>query len=480
MRNAVSEVTQFISAVQSAISEAKNRPFTGSEEELAKIAELNTKKDEALQYLPNVNEYDRKVFTEQAERLQAWEREARERSRIRSNVEQELTRLRDDIPAALPDLVRYRSLMQRYIEIASADDPLVDGYKRLLANFNLYLSLPSLNTFTLSQLPPTQEECSKIEMLLADVAKGTIWENPLKQMLEFSRAREVIENEVLAMSGDTPALINFYYIEYRERTAGEWNRLYSPKMLVFAADPEKPGVMRVFGKIYHAFNPADNVVETHTNEVFGKDFNTENYEFRYERKKEDNVSEYHKFLEGFSVGAADSDDIVAYLLDELRKLKINSKMEPMLKATAFKRISAMLNKNYGVIVPEFKNFAEMMDSVDVTVPWMNRKNPGVIAEELKFGKILSALPDFDQLKAVYRERCKESLERINSRYSCAGSVVVRDGIMEIRLVGKVNAPLEAIVSAPMPKLIVVSNDGKNIVPGAREQLINGMPLFVKR
>ncbi|MBR6372265.1 MAG: hypothetical protein IKS20_03715 [Victivallales bacterium] len=480
IHDASSAVVQWVASVQAAIKEAKAHPFANYEDELAKIAELSGRKEEALQYLANAGEYDKTSFAEWSEKLQAWERAAQEKASQKKALEDEVAKLRQDIVLALPDLVKYRTLLQRYIEIAPKNDELVLDYKRLLANYDLYLSVPVLNTFKLEKIPPTAEECDKIDALLEGSVRGTIWEGSLKMVRQLGQAKDDIVKEILGMSSDTPELTDFFYIEYKEKGAQEWLRLYSPAMLNIGPDKENPEFTKVFGRIYHVFPGSDKVVLAHTNDVFGKNFTSEKYDFHFERKKEDNYSEYRKFLEQFVFGANEGDDIVAYLIQAMERLKSNTAMELIPKAVAFRRITQMLDRNYGELVPEFKELADLFKNIDVTVPWMNALNPAVVQENAKVKGAIASLPDLNKLKTVFKERCDEYLNVINGQYSCAGSIVFVDGGPAIKLIASVDRPLESIIGFPSPKLFVVSKDGHIISSEAREHIINGMPLFIRR
>ena len=111
---------------------------------------------------------------------------------------------------------------------------------------------------------------------------------------------------------------------------------------------------------------------------------------------------------------------------------------------------------------------------------MNPLSPSVIQENAKVKNAIDSMPELNKLNAVFKDRCGEYLKRINGQYSCVGYIAFTDGVPEIRLLAKVNSPLESIIGSPTPKLFVVSRDGHVIASEAREHVINGMPLFIRR
>ena len=481
-----SKLKEAVATIGAALDEQKRSPFKEFEDEKEKLHTLTTVADEARPYLVLGEEVERQRFLDVVERLSTWEREFDQRYKSYKSVSTELEKLSASIPAAIMDLSRYKSLMERYVEIAPDGDAQKKEYKEVLKDFACYEGAMLRSSAMQITVPPTAEMAKELKAQLAAegegaTLKGSVWEADVEDALKFYSLHTELKRKVNNLMNATPELLNLFYVKYRRKGEENWHKLYSPRPLMSGADKDDATVKLYWGEVYYADSPQSKPVRVHTKEAFPDRLSSKDYDIEMHIRKEDNRCEYAKFLLRFISEGSEAKNMPVYLLNGIQTLIEDDKIEPVLRALLIKRILSLLVDSLGDILPEVVKLSRDFAQVPTDVPWMNPEHPDVKAAERKLRDILKGTTRPAEIISHLKLICSLLESVLNSKVRCVGSCVLnKEGRLEFDLRGGNYSELwGCFVSAPgvAPHFSVVSRDGKTMLSGNADACHFAMPLF---
>ncbi len=481
-----SKLKEAVATISAALDEQKRSPFKEFDDEKEKIHSLTTVADEARPYLVLGDEVERQRFLDVQERLSTWEREFEQRYKSFMSVSSELEKLRASIPAAIMDLARYKSLMERYIEIAPEGDTLKKEFKEVLKDFSSYEGAMLRASATLISVPPTADMAKELKIQLNAMGegvalKGSIWEADVQEALNFYTLHTGLKLKLNNLANANPELLNLFYVKYRKKGEEKWRKLYSPRPLMSGVDKEDANVRLYWGEVFYADGPQSKPVRVHTKEAFPDRLSNKDYDIEMHIRKEDNRCEYAKHLLRFISEGSESKNMPVYLLNGIQQLMDDDKIEPVLRALLIKRILALLVDSLGDVLPEVVKMGRDFAQVPTDVPWMNPDHPDVKAAERKLKEVVKNTARPADIIARLKLHCNLLESVLNCKVRCVGSCVQnKDGHLEFDLRGGNYSELwGCFVSAPgvAPHFSVVSRDGRTILPGNADACHLAMPLF---
>ncbi|MBR4220114.1 MAG: hypothetical protein IKR81_03095 [Victivallales bacterium] len=481
-----SKIKEAVATISAALDEQKRSPFHDFEDEREKIQSLTTVANDARPYLVLGDEVERQRFVDVQERLSTWEREFDQRYKSFMSVSSELEKLRGAIPAAIMDLARYKSLMERYVEIAPDMDTLKKEYKEVLKDFACYEGAMLRASATLVTVPPTADMAMELKKQL-DVKgegialKGSVWEADVQEALHFYSLHMDLKRKLNNLMNANPELFNLFYVKYRRKGEEDWRKLYSPRPLMSGADKEDATVKLYWGEVFFADSPQSKPIRVHTKDAFPDRLSSKDYDIEMHLRKEDNRCEYAKYLLRFISEGSESKNMPVYLLNGVQQLLDDNKIEPVLRALLIKRIMALLVDGLGDVIPEVVKMSRDFAQVPTDVPWMNPDHPDVKAAERKLKEVVKSTIRPADIIARLKLHCNLLESVLNCKVRCVGSCVQnKDGRLEFDLRGGNYSELwGCFVSAPgvAPHFSVVSKDGRTVLPGNADACHFAMPLF---
>ena len=481
-----SKIKEAVATISAALDEQKRSPFHDFEDEREKIQSLTTVANDARPYLVLGDEVERQRFVDVQERLSTWEREFDQRYKSFMSVSSELEKLRGAIPAAIMDLARYKSLMERYVEIAPDMDTLKKEYKEVLKDFACYEGAMLRASATLVTVPPTADMAMELKKQLdakgeGIALKGSVWEADVQEALHFYSLHMDLKRKLNNLMNANPELFNLFYVKYRRKGEEDWRKLYSPRPLMSGADKEDATVKLYWGEVFFADSPQSKPIRVHTKDAFPDRLSSKDYDIEMHLRKEDNRCEYAKYLLRFISEGSESKNMPVYLLNGVQQLLDDNKIEPVLRALLIKRIMALLVDGLGDVIPEVVKMSRDFAQVPTDVPWMNPDHPDVKAAERKLKEVVKSTIRPADIIARLKLHCNLLESVLNCKVRCVGSCVQnKDGRLEFDLRGGNYSELwGCFVSAPgvAPHFSVVSKDGRTVLPGNADACHLAMPLF---
>ena len=481
-----SKIKEAVATISAALDEQKRSPFHDFEDEREKIQSLTTVANDARPYLVLGDEVERQRFVDVQERLSTWEREFDQRYKSFMSVSSELEKLRGAIPAAIMDLARYKSLMERYVEIAPDMDTLKKEYKEVLKDFACYEGAMLRASATLVTVPPTADMAMELKKQLdakgeGIALKGSVWEADVQEALHFYSLHMDLKRKLNNLMNANPELFNLFYVKYRRKGEEDWRKLYSPRPLMSGADKEDATVKLYWGEVFFADSPQSKPIRVHTKDAFPDRLSSKDYDIEMHLRKEDNRCEYAKYLLRFISEGSESKNMPVYLLNGVQQLLDDNKIEPVLRALLIKRIMALLVDGLGDVIPEVVKMSRDFAQVPTDVPWMNPDHPEVKAAERKLKEVVKSTIRPADIIARLKLHCNLLESVLNCKVRCVGSCVQnKDGRLEFDLRGGNYSELwGCFVSAPgvAPHFSVVSKDGRTVLPGNADACHLAMPLF---
>lgn len=483
-QHANNEVKIVVAAIQTALDEVAKRPYNDFDREREKITELKSQAANAEPYSSYAGDMERTTFKAAIERLDAWERDCQTRSQAMGKTEAELATLRKSIPNTLPDLVRYKAQLTRYVEIAPNGDALKNGAQLLLEHFLTYQGALALGDWDIAKVPPAKEDIGKIDSLLGEngAANDTVWARDLFRARELARINTALQGKFNSLLNANPEWINLYYLRYRPKGTTEWIRLYSQRPLIKGPDPDDNQVAIYWGNVYFAKEEDGIPILMHTKLAFPNKLNSNEYDIEMELKKEDNRCEYAKFLFKLITEGAEAKNYPVFILESIQKVFDNNTVEPVLRALLVKRLIALLKDDFVDLLPELRDMERAFASIDTNAPWMNAKNPAVKKAAAKLENAISSCQSISALTQRLKDDADVLKAALGAKLSCVGSCQM-DAEGNLKLVinsGRGSNEIWGVFkrnSNAAPVFMIISDDGSTIRDDAVRFCIPGMPVF---
>ncbi|MBR0459779.1 MAG: hypothetical protein IJJ26_11135 [Victivallales bacterium] len=475
------ELQVAVASLNAALDEAAQHPYNDQALERAKIEELKEIASRCTPYLATASEVQRVALQTARERLEAWERRFQERSAEMAKTAGELQALRRALEAVPTDFSQYKSLLEKYQKLAPEGDALRESCRRILHDIPMFQGAVALANFDVDALPPGAAAAPVIQKLLDGAARGSIWESDLRKLNRLATREKTVRGQLNALTREHPELLQMYYFKYRERGTEKWKTLYFPKMLMSRVmkDENDKEYTTYWGSVYHAFEPTEKPSLVHTKNAFPKGLTTQYYEFEVQRKVEDNRCEYPKFLFEYIADASTAKNIPQYLLEGIRKMMDNTKVEPVLRAQFIKRVAAILAENYAEFVPELSAIADAFANVNTDAPWMNEENPDTISATEALRSAVLNCPAPEGLVARLKNVTAVLQRAVDVQLHCVGTITQdADGALTVRA-GTGYRELWGIfpLQGQGPTFLVLNGEDGSIPSTMLERCYMGMPVF---
>ncbi len=352
-------------------------------------------------------------------RQAAWEAEERRERQRQEQLAVRLAKLRQDVPAALPNLDRYEALLEEFIGKGEGA-PETPDYRMVLSQFDAYRSVLALQGFRMPAQVTDRAASEEAARLLGEggAAASSVWRLDLERLRQLARTNQELQRRMATLYSPRKGIV--YVMRLRRHGESQWTYYYGERP--FQSQPDN-GVVYYWGQAYWAGDAESRVTLTPTKELNGgADISSANYEVVLSRVREDNYAEHVKLARRLTAEASRSDDVALLLLDEMSQLRSNAELDPVQGLLLFKRLVVMLSESCADELPESRDWAAAASAIQTDVPWQRADHPQTLKARQEIAAFWRSLPELSR----YRRRLEWSRQLLravlDTRLSCVGSV----------------------------------------------------------
>jgi flagellar basal body-associated protein FliL len=399
----------------------KSHPFTNLDREGAALRKVPPLIQEGAPFLANASTAHVETFKDLSAQYDAWQRDYERRVKESEEANEELAGLRKGIPASLPDLNRYFSLLEQFVN-RFPDQPAAASYKQILARKQAYTQAVLLEDFRLAQFPPDQQAIAQIAKWLQGPLQGSVWEGDLKGCLDYVRGNMQVRRSLPLLLSETKTLgLKVFYI--RPKGEIDWRPVYYPDTIGTQVKTDDAGNQyRIyFGKIYWYEGRDQKPFLTHTKDVFPNFLNTRDYDIRIQHQDQENLVPQGKFLYSFVARATGARQMDVYLLQGIKSVLANEEIQPVPRAWVLKRLVAFTVKSFPS-VPEGDAMLDLTRKLPTDVPWGNPQHLDVIRADQEIHEALKKFPKLDPIIAQLQAQRELTTLALSRRVHCVGSM----------------------------------------------------------
>jgi hypothetical protein len=403
------------------LNSRKSHPFTDLDREGAVLRKLPPLIEEGTPFLAAASTEHVQAFKELASQYDAWQRDYERRVQESEAANEELVGLRKGIPASLPDLNRYFSLLEQFANRFPNQEE-ATSYKQVLARKNAYTQALLLEDFRLAQFPPDAQTTAQIAKWLQGPLQGSVWEGDLRGCLDYVSGTLQVRNSLPLLLRETKELnLKVFYI--RPKGEIDWRPVYYPDTIGTQLKQEEDGTQyRIyFGKIYWYEGRDQKPFLTHTKDIFPNWLNTRDYDIRIQHQDQDNIVPQGKFLYSFVTRGMGARQLDLYLLQGIKSALANEEMQAVPKAWVLKRLVAFTVKSFPS-VPEGDAMLDLTRKLPTDVPWGNPQHLDVIRANQDIHDALKKFPKLDPIIAELEEQRELTTLALSRRVHCVGSM----------------------------------------------------------
>lgn len=414
-------LVRITSDVRGILDSRKKRPFSNLSSEAIALQGVPPLLVEATPLLARASTNHVETFNQLVAQHDAWKRDYERRAEATSQASDRLIALRRTIPAALPDLARYFSLLEEFVK-EFPDEPEAASYAHVIRRKPAWEQAVLLERFQLAHFPPDGEATVILRKWLGGPLRGSPWEGDVRDCLEYSVGTQRARASLGLLPGETRDL-RLKVFRIRRKGDVDWRLIYYPDTIASRTEEDEAGERYnvYWGKIFWYENRDQEPYLTHTKNVFPNNISSLEYDVRIHHQKQANMVPHAKFLYAFITRGLATSQLDIHLLKGIKELLANEEIEAVPKAWVLKRLVSFTAKAFPD-TPGVDDMLALARKLTTEVPWGNPTHLEVIRANQENQEQLQKFPDVNTTITKLLAQRELTALALSRRLHCVGSI----------------------------------------------------------